>query len=125
MKRMLKISAILYVVLLYGFTFSLYSNSLPFSTREFPENSDAERQSDRSFFSIYSLNNYLQSEKLINGANPVPTPTVKDHANDYTIYQKTAELLFFRLFSDYLVYAGNILPGCPKTNIIFPFHNFW
>jgi hypothetical protein len=124
MKQAFKMTMLLLLILLYGFIPGLYSsNSLPLPDVE--QNCSDSPLNERSFFTITSLFNALLSENQVNGTGSVPVPALKEYVNDYTAYPRLTALLFFNLFSGYLIYSSTIDPGLPKTTIAFPFHYFW
>lgn len=117
--------AILHLILLYGFLLGQYSNNPVLPGSNLTQNSSDVPLNERSYFTGSSLFNAIPPENQVSGANSVPAPSLKNHINDYTAYPRTADLLFFNLISDYLIYSRNIDPGFPKTVITFPFHYFW
>ena len=77
-----------------------------------------ENQHDLNNHATHTQNSILLLKQIVGGA-------FKNKIQDFCLYFKVRENHFFSRFSNYFTYSQTIIFRLEKTDIIFPFHNFW
>ncbi len=120
-KKILKIAALLYLVVLYSFFSAYKTNNLS----EEKVHAQSSNEKDFSPFSPTILFLHLTlPEKVVSGFNPFSFPN-KNRTTTFWKFNKTAELILSRKTTTYRICAKNIYNSFHQTDIIFPFHYFW
>lgn len=122
-KNLFRILGITALTVLYFATISLIggiSHNLGFLVK-----SSSEKAKSELSVSINQFSNSAQSESLVNPLSNTLPATFKDSNNEFSAIVKIRELFFANEFSQYIFYVRNFLIKYGKSNIIFPFHNFW
>jgi hypothetical protein len=67
----------------------------------------------------------LHFQNTVNLLKQITAGSFKNKIQDFCLYFKARENYFFSRFSNYFTYSQNDIFRFEKTDIIFPFHNFW
>ena len=123
-RKLLKLSGVFNVVVLYSIIVSIYSPCLLYSNASFSTDNSAK---DESYFSLFSANliGPAVNTKNIVTLNDIPFSILKNYLNKFSACLKEAELFHEITFSKYILYAGTIIVRFQQTDIIYPFHYFW
>jgi hypothetical protein len=122
-KKLLKITAILSISILYCLITSLYSvNAMNYYT-------DYSKHSNLQYYSsIVSSNLFChteQTEGASNIYNNISRTSLKNSFNQFSACSFAPIQLLNNLYSPYIYFSENLTVRFMKTDIIFPFHNFW
>lgn len=125
MRKRLKIVSITTVFMLYCFFLSIYSGTV-FSTPTFFSNTNTLE----NFVPVILTNgdNHAeQAESSNNFYHNIPRTPIKNSFNQFSFSSLAiiGVLNSSYTFTFYIFYSENLFIRFSKTNIIFPFHNFW
>ena len=123
MKKIFSKNAFLILSILYFLFISLYNGNDLNKNAYLSNNSTTQYISPLIPSDLFCRT--VQSESLITLYNNIPRPTLKNYINQFTSCTITSEQLLFNSFSQYGFYSKNLIIPFKKTDIIFPFHNFW
>jgi len=121
-KRLLKISAVLGISILYGFLLSLH-NVNDYHSIVVSKSADLVIS-----ISVDSSNLFChteQTESLGSVYSRVSRTSVKNSFNQFTACPTIAGKLLFNNYLPYIYFSENLVVGFKPTDIIFPFHYFW
>lgn len=82
-------------------------------------------QNTSNYLNVSVLSNILQIENSIKEPNNFFPLSKKNQSKTSTEFSKTKESIFFNTLSQYIILSRNHSLQFQKTDIIFPFHNFW
>ncbi|WP_339842150.1 hypothetical protein [uncultured Maribacter sp.] len=124
MKSPNQIFRVLLLVSIYCFGVYSSANSLPFSN----EISVDQKNEQKTYFTASTKllsPHSQQSEVSISDVTENVTPNFKLPFASVSISLKSNEVLFNSKYKQYQNYANTLLIRHRKTDLIFPFHNFW
>lgn len=125
MKRYAKIAATLALLVLYCFVICQYSSAVVLThSTSFPEDS-RDHQSYISLIATDLAINSTQSESYAKSLNHPTTNSLKNHANEFLVCTRSAELFLTNTYSKYQQYATDQIACYRPVDIIFPAHYFW
>lgn len=123
MKKQLKIIYIFTQIILYCFFISSYNQAVVTSDSSFSNTAGHEN------FTAVSLSNHAhdaeQTESLINVCKNIPRTTFKNPFNQFSFLSLATIGAIYNSYIFYIFYSDNLFIRFSKTDIIFPFHNFW
>lgn len=123
MGKRLKIFFPITVIVLYCFFISFYNGTVVTS------NSHISNFEDRENFTSTGLSNHIhdaeQTESFINICINIPRTTLKNSFNQFSALPLSTIPVINNSSSFYILYSENLFIRFSKTDIIFPFHNFW
>ena len=122
MKNVLKI---IFISTLFCLFLSLQSGSV--FDNQYSTTISANSENKKAFFvNEHNLNcNATHPENTVNLLKQITAGSFKNKIQDFCLYFKARENYFFSRFSNYFAYSQNEIFRLEKTDIIFPFHNFW
>ncbi|MGE5449723.1 MAG: hypothetical protein ACM3PR_15295 [Bacteroidales bacterium] len=125
MEKRLKILSNLTVFILYCFTLSIYGGTAVTSASHFSKATAQENFA--SAILSNDANHAEQAENSINVCKNIPRTSLKNSFNQYSFSSIAGIGAINNLyaFSFYIFYSKNLCIRFSKTDIIFPFHNFW
>ncbi len=122
MKNVLKI---IFISTLFGLFLSVLNGSV-FDTQYSTTISSNSENKKPFFVNQHHLNSQaIHTQNSINLLKQISTGSFKNKIQDFCLYFKVRENYFFSRFSNYFAYSQNEIFRFEKTDIIFPFHNFW
>jgi len=121
-KKLLKISVLSIVVLLYCFVLGNYSGVT--AGRATVSSTSADEQIEASSISS-NLYGHTEQTEILGTNSSLIRPAVKKTFNHFSVFSITATELLFTPCLLYLNFSKRIDIGLPKPDLIFPFHYFW
>ncbi|SIR25228.1 hypothetical protein [Maribacter ulvicola] len=114
----------LLLVTIYCFGLFSTANTVPFSN-----NTILGESSDQKTFFAESTKllspHAQQSEISVADVAEVTAPNYKLPFTSFSNATNTTEVVFSSRYKQYVFYAKNLLIRHRKSDLIFPFHNFW
>lgn len=123
MEKRLKIGSVITSLVLYCFFISIYCGTVVSSSSAYSHSFAHE-----NFDSAYLSNDASQSEQAENSIrvyHNTPQTSIKNSFNQFSFSCIAANGLLHNLYCSYILYCENLFIRFSKTDIIFPFHNFW
>ena len=124
MKSVKHIIQVFLLIIIYCFGIYNSANIIPFSNDNKLEQNHGNKEYLIASAKILSPHSQ-QSEVSISGVTEYPTPDFKLSFSVLPIISKSSELLLNSIFKQYRCYFKNLLIRNRKSDLIFPFHNFW
>lgn len=124
MKSTSHIFRVLLLVAIYGFGVYSSANILPFSN----EITVVQNKEQKAYFTASTKvlsPHSQQSEISISDVTEYATPNFKLPYTTVSLSLLSNEVGFNSRFKQYENYANNLLIRHRKSDLIFPFHNFW
>lgn len=121
-KRLLKISAVLSISILYGLLLSLHSGV------DYHSNATSKSADLVISASVDSSNLFChteQTESLGSVYNSVSRTSLKNSFNQFSACPVAAGKLLFNKYLPYIYSSKELVVWFKPTDIIFPFHYFW
>ncbi|RAV29173.1 hypothetical protein [Sinomicrobium soli] len=106
----------------FGIGFSVHAHLLSDKQHTYRDHGQS------GYFSSVSKTLYFHnppSETLLAGVSEYPVPGIKPFFAGFGFISLVCELLFHSEFRQYQNYFKTILIRHRKSDLIFPFHNFW
>ena len=124
MKSTNHIFRVLLLVSIYCFGVYSSANILPFSNEITVDQKSEQKAYFTASTKLLSPHSQ-QSEASISDVTEYATPNFKLPFTSVSIRLKSNEVLFSSRFKQYENYANILLVRHRKSDLIFPFHNFW
>lgn len=124
MKSPNQIFRVLLLVSIYCFGVYSSANSLPFSNKISVDQNDEQKVYFTASSKLLSPHSQ-QSEISISDITEHASPNFKLPFASVSISLKSNEVLFNSKYKQYENYANTLLIRHRKSDLIFPFHNFW
>lgn len=125
MKKLLHITALTGIALLYCFVIGLYSGAVHAGDVSFSKLDGKATASYAHSVTAKSFQHTVQTENsitLCSHSNPI---IVKDSYKEFLAANKAIEHVSGHIFSQYNFFSHKLLVRLQNTDIIFPFHYFW
>ena len=125
MRRSLKNTGLIIIILLYCLVTSFYSGIAFNSRSAFSNQTTSENKTYNSNVSpglFYHTSQIVNSFNLYNNAAPC---SLKISVHKFSVWASATERFFFNTISQYNFYTKYLLVRFRQTDIIFPFHYFW
>jgi len=119
-KKIIRISGILFLTALYCFALGIGAEPLTYSDIQ-TNNQEKYDSTISSFLAVHTS----QTESSVNNLNDFPAPGVKNLFDDLWAINKVTEQLNNTIFSNYTGISINILVNSRKADTLFPSHYFW
>ena len=124
MKSVSHIIRVFLFITIYCFGIYNSANILAFSNDDRLEQNSGKKENFIASSKILSPHSQ-QSEVSISDVTEYPTPDFKLSFSVLPIISKSSELRLNSIFKQYRCYFKNLLIRNRKSDLIFPFHNFW
>ncbi|MBE0654816.1 MAG: hypothetical protein IH594_13525 [Bacteroidales bacterium] len=123
MKNTIRIPGIIFLTTVYFLAINLVNPSYSYSG---PQDNSSTRHGSWYLSASANLSSHTaKSEVSINDISNIPAPSFKDQCSDLRAIAKVSGKLIQTRFSSYTHHSRNFLVKHQKTDIIFPYHNFW
>jgi len=124
-KKVDRIFVLFQIFVVYCFMVSTYSTVIivPGTTYQYNHSSREDGFSPIVGADIFTIT--TKPENIVTGHRSFPTFSFKNHPNDYQSHRKAAETHLVNTWSDYILFATNVVIRLQPADIIFPFHSFW
>lgn len=114
----------LFFLTIYCFGIFVSIKTLPSSITQITEHSNKQKEYNTKLSNILSVHT-PQSENLLSEITEYGLPTFKLSNTAFGVFLFSKNLFFKTKFNQYQNYYKSLLLRNRKTNLIFPFHNFW
>lgn len=125
MKKIVKITGLLHLLVLYCFIVSIYNTGLLSAGIASRNHLSTQEGGYFPKTGAHQFDHTNKTENIVNCFSKVLSFSLKNQLNNFVICRKATELFLLNTFSEYQFYSKNIAYRFPKTDIIFPFHYFW
>ncbi|MCB0427573.1 MAG: hypothetical protein KDD16_09750 [Mangrovimonas sp.] len=112
------------------FLISIYCFGIGFSAQKTASHYELIETGNKHEKQFSSLSNALcfhtqTSETVLSGITEYASPNFNQNFEGFWAITFSTELRLYALFKQYKTYFKTILVRYKKTDLIFPFHNFW
>ncbi|TLP80235.1 hypothetical protein [Maribacter sp. ACAM166] len=124
MKNLHQVLKVLLLITIYCIGISSSAKSLSDANAQTIEQNNEQKKYFSSAYKI--LQPHAQESQIcsVNLAEFV-APNYESHSKGFWVVLKSSELLFNARFKQYIIYSKTLLIRHRKSDLIFPFHNFW
>jgi hypothetical protein len=124
-KKLLQITGLISMTLLYCFATAFCSGMALRSDAIFSKTNRAEKESYSQSVSAKSFQHTVQTENSVTVCSHHSPVTVKNTYKEFSAANKAVEHVSVHTFSQYNFFSHKLLARLQNTDLIFPFHYFW
>jgi hypothetical protein len=124
-KKTVKTTALVNLILLYCFVISFYNDYGYSYNVSFAQQQQPQTESYHSVVTENLQHHIVPTETAFGAAHHVSPFSFKSQHIDFAGFAKGTSLVFLNTITQYSRFSKTLVTGLSRTAIIFPFHYFW